>query len=419
MRIGMDIKKIHFYLLKHFLRNILLRYLLLAVYLFLVTKGVMSYSSEKVIRNLLIISLILLILSTLCYKLIKRKVTTMYHLARDITAKDVDSLSNIIELYYVVLESTLVLHCVACFLPMFCTAIEVGNLAASFLVLGVFIIMCVHSKYVEDFEETFKNKILNFLNIEIETINETVEEPDEDAVEEMEDNIMLNENNKLQKDISENEIDTEKYRESKEGAKDRESEETNVTLNDVIGTMLNSVCGVTIVEKSPTKSEKESDGFSQDDYFSQGKTFSQGNRPNMSSVESLNRRANVISFLPFMLQLPFLFTNLHNTKLLSFVAIELVAVGILLIVISKLFTNFYEMFDENKVFPVSVCLNARIIMLLRFAAIAISSCLGTEIFTILKYDKLVYAAMGLIVICAILLDHNYKKTTNEIKKLNK
>lgn len=405
MRIGMDIKKIHFYLLKHFLRNILLRYLLLAVYLFLVTKGVMSYSSEKVIRNLLIISLILLILSTLCYKLIKRKVTTMYHLARDITAKDVDSLSNIIELYYVVLESTLVLHGVACFLPMFCTAIEVGNLAASFLALGVFIIMCVHSKYVEDFEETFKNKILNFLNIEIETINETVEKPDEDDVEEVEDSIMLNENNKLQ-----NEVSTEK---------DKESEETGVTLNDVIGTMLNSVCGVTIVEKSPTKSEKELDGFSPDDYFSQGKTFSQDNRPDMSSVESLNRRANVISLLPFMLQLPFLFTNLHNTKLLSLVAIELVAVGILLIVISKLFTNFYEMFDENKVFPVSVCLNARIIMLLRFAAIAISSCLGTEIFTILKYDKLVYVAMGLIVICAILLDHNYKKTTDEIKKLNK
>lgn len=415
MRIGMDIKKIHFYLLKHFLRNILLRYLLLAVYLFLVTKGVMSYSSEKVIRNLLIISLILLILSTLCYKLIKRKVTTMYHLARDITAKDVDSLSNIIELYYVVLESTLVLHGVACFLPMFCTAIEVGNLAASFLALGVFIIMCVHSKYVEDFEETFKNKILNFLNIEIETIKE----PDEEDMDETEDNIMLNENNKLPKDVSENEIDTEKYRESEEGAKDKESEETGVTLNDVIGTMLNSVCGVTIVEKSPTRSEKELDGFSPDDYFSQGKTFSQDNSPNMSSVESLNRRANVISLLPFMLQLPFLFTNLHNTKLLSLVAIELVAVGILLIVISKLFTNFYEMFDENKVFPVSVCINARIIMLLRFAAIAISSCLGTEIFTILKYDKLVYAAMGLIVICAILLDHNYKKTTNEIKKLNK
>lgn len=405
MRIGMDIKKIHFYLLKHFLRNILLRYLLLAVYLFLVTKGVMSYSSEKVIRNLLIISLILLILSTLCYKLIKRKVTTMYHLARDITAKDVDSLSNIIELYYVVLESTLVLHGVACFLPMFCTAIEVGNLAASFLALGVFIIMCVHSKYVEDFEETFKNKILNFLNIEIETINETVEKPDEDDVEEVEDSIMLNENNKLQ-----NEVSTEK---------DKESEETGVTLNDVIGTMLNSVCGVTIVEKSPTKSEKELDGFSPDDYFSQGKTFSQDNRPDMSSVESLNRRANVISLLPFMLQLPFLFTNLHNTKLLSLVAIELVAVGILLIVISKLFTNFYEMFDENKVFPVSVCLYARIIMLLRFAAVCISSCLGTEIFTILKYDKLVYVAMGLIVICAILLDHNYKKTTDEIKKLNK
>lgn len=415
MRIGMDIKKIHFYLLKHFLRNILLRYLLLAVYLFLVTKGVMSYSSEKVIRNLLIISLILLILSTLCYKLIKRKVTTMYHLARDITAKDVDSLSNIIELYYVVLKSTLVLHGVACFLPMFCTAIEVGNLAASFLALGVFIIMCVHSKYVEDFEETFKNKILNFLNIEIETIKE----PDEEDMDETEDNIMLNENNKLPKDVSENEIDTEKYRESEEGAKDKESEETGVTLNDVIGTMLNSVCGVTIVEKSPTRSEKELDGFSPDDYFSQGKTFSQDNSPNMSSVESLNRRANVISLLPFMLQLPFLFTNLHNTKLLSLVAIELVAVGILLIVISKLFTNFYEMFDENKVFPVSVCINARIIMLLRFAAIAISSCLGTEIFTILKYDKLVYAAMGLIVICAILLDHNYKKTTNEIKKLNK
>lgn len=415
MRIGMDIKKIHFYLLKHFLRNILLRYLLLAVYLFLVTKGVMSYSSEKVIRNLLIISLILLILSTLCYKLIKRKVTTMYHLARDITAKDVDSLSNIIELYYVVLESTLVLHGVACFLPMFCTAIEVGNLTASFLALGVFIIMCVHSKYVEDFEETFKNKILNFLNIEIETIKE----PDEEDADETEDNIMLNENNKLPKDVSENEVDTEKHRESEEGAKDKESEETGVTLNDVIGTMLNSVCGVTIVEKSPTKSEKELDGFNSDDYFSQGKTFSQDNRPDMSSVESLNRRANVISLLPFMLQLPFLFTNLHNTKLLSLVAIELVAVGILLIVISKLFTNFYEMFDENKVFPVSVCLNARIIMLLRFAAIAISSCLGTEIFTILKYDKLVYVAMGLIVICAILLDYNYKKTTDEIKKLNK
>lgn len=405
MRIGMDIKKIHFYLLKHFLRNILLRYLLLAVYLFLVTKGVMSYSSEKVIRNLLIISLILLILSTLCYKLIKRKVTTMYHLAGDVTPRDVDSLSNIIELYYVVLESTLVLHGVACFLPMFCTAIEVGNLAASFLALGVFIIMCVHSKYVEDFEETFKNKILNFLNIEIETINETVEELDEDDVGEMEDNIMLNENNKLPKDVS-----TEK---------DKESEETGVSLNDVIGTMLNSLCGVTIVEKSPAKSEKELEGFSSDDYFSQGKTFSQDNRPDMSSVESLNRRANVISLLPFMLQIPFLFTNLHNTKLLSLVAIELVAVGILLIVISKLFTNFYEMFDENKVFPVSVCLNARIIMLLRFAAVFISSCLGTEIFTILKYDKLVYVAMGLIVICAILLDHNYKKTTDEIKKLNK
>lgn len=402
MRIGMDIKKIHFYLLKHFLRNILLRYLLLIVCLFLVTKGVVSYRSKEVIRNLLIISLILLVLITLCYKLVKRKVTTMYHLAGDVTAKNVDSLSDIIDLYYILLESALVLHIVACYLPMLFTAMEVGNLVTSFLALGVFIVILVHFHYMEDFEEAFKNKILNFLNIEIEAINES----DEEDVEEVEDNIMLNENNKLQKDVSENEID-------------KESEETGVTLNDVIGTMLNSVCGVTIVEKSPAKSEKELDGFSPDDYFSQGKTFSQDNRPDMSSVESLNRKANVISLLPFMLQIPFLFTNLHNTKLLSFVAIELVAVGILLIVISKLFTNFYEMFDENKVFPVSVCLNARMIMLLRFAAVCISSCLGTEIFTVLKYDKLVYAAMGLIVICAILLDHNYKKTTDEIKKLNK
>lgn len=409
MRIGMDIKKIHFYLLKHFLRNILLRYLLLIVCLFLVTKGIVSYRSKEVIRNLLIISLILLVLITLCYKLVKRKVITIYHLAGDVTAKDVDSLSDIIDLYYIFLESALVLHIVACYLPMFFTAMEVGNLVASFLALGVFIIILVHFHYIEDFEEAFKNKILNFLNIEIETI----EEPDEEDVDETEDNIMLNENNKLPKDVSENEIDTEKYRESEEGAKDKESEETGVTLNDVIGTMLNSVCGVTIVEKSPTKSEKELDGFSQ------GKTFSQGNRPDMSSVESLNRRANVIFLLPFMLQLPFLFTNLHNTKLLSLVAIELVAVGILLMIVSKLFTNFYEMFDENKVFPVSVCLYARIIMLLRFAAVCISSCLGTEIFTILKYDKLVYATMGLIVICAILLNHNYKKTTDEIKKLNK
>ena len=409
MRIGMDIKKIHFYLLKHFLRNILLRYLLLIVCLFLVTKGIVSYRSKEVIRNLLIISLILLVLITLCYKLVKRKVITIYHLAGDVTAKDVDSLSDIIDLYYIFLESALVLHIVACYLPMFFTAMEVGNLVASFLALGVFIIILVHFHYIEDFEEAFKNKILNFLNIEIETI----EEPDEEDVDETEDNIMLNENNKLPKDVSENEIDTEKYRESEEGAKDKESEETGVTLNDVIGTMLNSVCGVTIVEKSPTKSEKELDGFSQ------GKTFSQGNRPDMSSVESLNRRANVIFLLPFMLQFPFLFTNLHNTKLLSLVAIELVAVGILLIIVSKLFTNFYEMFDENKVFPVSVCLYARIIMLLRFAAVCISSCLGTEIFTILKYDKLVYATMGLIVICAILLNHNYKKTTDEIKKLNK
>lgn len=406
MRIGMDIKKIHFYLLKHFLRNILLRYLLLVVCLFLVTKGVVSYRSKEVIRNLLIISLILLVLSTLCYKLVKRKVTTMYHLTGDVTAKDVDSLSDIIDLYYLFLESALLLHIVACYLPMLFTAMEVGNLVASFLALGVFVILLIHFHYMKDFEETFKNKILNFLNIEIETINETVEEPDEDDVGEMEDNIMLNENNKLPKDVSENE-------------KDKGSEETGVTLNDVIGTMLNSLCGVTIVEKSPAKSEKELDGFSPDDNFSQGKTFSQDNRPNMSSVESLNRRANVISLLPFMLQLPFLFTNLHNTKLLSLVAIELVAVGILLIIVSKLFTNFYEMFDENKVFPVSVCLNARIIMLLRFAAVCISSCLGTEIFTILKYDKLVYATMGLIVICAILLNHNYKKTTDEIKKLNK
>lgn len=396
MRIGMDIKKIHFYLLKHFLRNILLRYLLLIVCLFLVTKGVVSYRSKEVIRNLLIISLISLVLITLCYKLVKRKVTTMYHLAGDVTAKDVDSLSDIIDLYYIFLESALVLHIVACYLPMLFTAMDVGNLVASFLALSVFIIILVHFHYIEDFEEAFKNKILNFLNIEIETIKESYKED----VDEMEDNIMLNENNKLPKDVSDNE-------------KDKGSEETGVTLNDVIGTMLNSLCGVTIVEKSPVKSEKESDGFSPDD------NFSQDNRPDMSSVESLNRRANVIFLLPFMLQIPFLFTNLHNTKLLSLVAIELVTVGILLIIVSKLFTNFYEMFDENKVFPVSVCLYARIIMLLRFAAVCISSCLGTEIFTILKYDKLVYATMGLIVICAILLNHNYKKTTDEIKKLNK
>lgn len=288
MRIGMDIKKIHFYLLKHFLRNILLRYLLLVVCLFLVTKGVVSYRSKEVIRNLLIISLILLVLSTLCYKLVKRKVTTMYHLTGDVTAKDVDSLSDIIDLYYLFLESALLLHIVACYLPMLFTAMEVGNLVASFLALGVFVILLIHFHYMKDFEETFKNKILNFLNIEIETINETVEEPDEDDVGEMEDNIMLNENNKLPKDVSENE-------------KDKGSEETGVTLNDVIGTMLNSLCGVTIVEKSPAKSEKELDGFSPDDNFSQGKTFSQDNRPNMSSVESLNRRANVISLLPFML----------------------------------------------------------------------------------------------------------------------
>lgn len=251
--------------------------------------------------------------------------------------------------------------------------------------------------------EKIKNEIIEILN------SKDKEEMQNDSVKAKTDNTFL-EDNTFSKDIKINEVSTEK---------DKESEETSVTLNDVINTMLNSVCGVTIAEKSPTKSEKELDDFNQDDYFSKGKTFSQNNRPDMSSVESLNRRANVISLLPFITQLPFLFTNLHNTKLLSFVAIELVAVGILLIIVSKLFTKFYEMFDENKVFPVSVCLNARIIMLLRFAVVGISSCLSTEIFTVLKYDKLVYVAMGLIVICAILLDHNYKKTTNEIKKLNK
>lgn len=269
MRIGMNIKKIHFYLLKHFLRNILLRYLLLIVCLFLVTKGVVSYRSKEVIRNFLIVSLILLVLSTLCYKLVKRKVTTMYHLTGDVTVKDIDSLSDIIDLYYIFLESALLLHIVACYLPMLFTAMEVGNLVASFLALSVFVIILIHFHYMKDFEETFKNKILNFLNIEIETIKE----PDEEDVDETEDNIMLNENNKLPKDVSENEVDTEKHRESEEGAKGKESEETGVTLNDVIGTMLNSVCGVTIVEKSPAKPEKELDGFSSDDYFSQGKTL--------------------------------------------------------------------------------------------------------------------------------------------------
>lgn len=65
---------------------------------------------------------------------------------------------------------------------MLFTAMDVGNLVASFLALGVFIILLIHFHYMKDFEETFKNKILNFLNIEIETINETVEEPDEDDV---------------------------------------------------------------------------------------------------------------------------------------------------------------------------------------------------------------------------------------------
>lgn len=276
------------------------------------------------------------------------------------------------------------------------------------LILVVINYLSIYKNFSTGFFSTYKNntnvdldELLNTTEQDINRFNKEVTDLHEKITD-------------LEEKSKSNYVDTEKHRESEEGAKDKESEETGVTLNDVIGTMLNSVCGVTIVEKSPAKSEKELD-----DYFSQGKTFSQGNRPDMSSVESLNRRANVISLLPFMLQLPFLFTNLHNTKLLSLVAIELVAVGILLIVISKLFTNFYEMFDENKVFPVSVCLNARIIMLLRFAAIAISSCLGTEIFTILKYDKLVYVAMGLIVICVILLDHNYKKTTDEIKKLNK
>lgn len=170
----------------------------------------MSYRSKEVIRNLLIISLISLVLITLCYKLVKRKVTTMYHLAGDVTAKDVDSLSDIIDLYYIFLESALVLHIVACYLPMLFTAMDVGNLVASFLALSVFIIILVHFHYIEDFEEAFKNKILNFLNIEIETINEAVEESYKEDVDEMEDNIMLNENNKLPKDVSDNEIDTGK-----------------------------------------------------------------------------------------------------------------------------------------------------------------------------------------------------------------
>ena len=93
---------------------------------------------------------------------------------------------------------------------MLFTAMEVGNLVASFLALGVFVILLIHFHYMKDFEETFKNKILNFLNIEIETIKESYKED----VDEMEDNIMLNENNKLPKDVSDNEIDTGKYRES-------------------------------------------------------------------------------------------------------------------------------------------------------------------------------------------------------------
>lgn len=114
----------------------------------------MSYSSKEVIRNFLIVSLILLVLSTLCYKLVKRKVTTMYHLTGDVTAKDVDSLSDIIDLYYLFLESALLLHIVACYLPMLFTAMEVGNLVASFLALGVFVIILIHFHYMKDFEET-------------------------------------------------------------------------------------------------------------------------------------------------------------------------------------------------------------------------------------------------------------------------
>lgn len=380
-------KKVLSSLFIYFFTNILACWSYFILFLILLAVGIINYDA-KVFKIFIIVNLILLIILSMLYRSTKKKSLIMCECNTTNTTSIFDRIviidfiqSGLFTFNFINIERGIYTK----------KGLFIGLLLGTLTLITILYLMNSDNRI-----EEIRNEIIEILNSKDK--------------EEMEDNVMLNENNKLQKDVSENKVDTEK---------DKESEETGVTLNDVINTMLNSVCGVTIAEKSPTKSEKGLDGFSSDDYFSQGKTFSQDNRPNMSSVESLNIRATVISLLPFIIQLPFLFTNLHNTKLLSFVVIDLVAVGILLIIFSKLFTKFYEMFDENKVFPVSVCLVARIIMLLRFAAVGIGSYLSTEIFTVLKYNKLVYVAMGLMVICAILLDHNYKKTTDEIKKLNK
>lgn len=387
-------KKVLSSLFIYFFTNILACWSYFILFLILLAVGIINYDA-KVFKIFIIVNLILLIILGMLYRSTKRKSLIVC----ECNTTNTTSIFDRIEIIDFIKSGLFTFNFIN---------IERGIYNKKGLFIGLLLgtltlITILHLMNTDNRIEEIRNEIIEILN------SKDKEEMQNDSVKAKTDNILL-EDNTFSKDIKINEVNTEK---------DKESEEIKMTLNDVIDTMLNSVCGVTIAEKSPTKSEKGLDDFSQDDHFSKGKTFSQDNRPDMSSVESLNRRANVISLLPFITQLPFLFTNLHNTKLLSFVAIELVTVGILLIVISKLFTNFYEMFDENKVFPVSVCLNARIIMLLRFAVVGISSCLSTEIFTLLKYDKLVYAAMGLIVICAILLDHNYKKTTNEIKKLNK
>ena len=380
-------KKVLSSLFIYFFTNILACWSYFILFLILLAVGIINYDA-KVFKIFIIVNLILLIILSMLYRSTKRKSLIMCECNTTNTTSIFDRIviidfiqSGLFTFNFINIERGIYNK----------KGLFIGLLLGTLTLITILYLMNSDNRI-----EEIRNEIIEILNSKDK--------------EEMEDNVMLNENNKLQKDVSENKVDTEK---------DKESEETGVTLNDVINTMLNSVCGVTIAEKSPTKSEKGSDDFSQDDCFSKGNTLSQDNRPDMSSVESLNIRATVISLLPFIIQLPFLFTNLHNTKLLSFVVIDLVAVGILLIIFSKLFTKFYEMFDENKVFPVSVCLVARIIMLLRFAAVGIGSYLSTEIFTVLKYNKLVYVAMGLMVICAILLDHNYKKTTDEIKKLNK
>lgn len=387
-------KKVLSSLFIYFFTNILACWSYFILFLILLAVGIINYDA-KVFKIFIIVNLILLIILSMLYRSTKRKSLIVC----ECNTTNTTSIFDRIEIIDFIKSGLFTFNFIN---------IERGIYNKKGLFIGLLLgtltlITILHLMNTDNRIEEIRNEIIEILN------SKDKEEMQNDSVKAKTDNTFL-EDNTFSKDIKINEVNTEK---------DKESEETSVTLNDVINTMLNSVCGVTIAEKSPTKSKKELDDFSQDDYFSKGNTFSKDNRPDMSSVESLNIRATVISLLPFIIQLPFLFTNLHNTKLLSFVVIDLVAVGILLIIFSKLFTKFYEMFDENKVFPVSVCLVARIIMLLRFAAVGIGSYLSTEIFTVLKYNKLVYVAMGLMVICAILLDHNYKKTTNEIKKLNR